>query len=192
MHHLVAGGGVDHHPEGALMLGVVGQVDHPQPPGDAAPHPGKYRHIRRLHHGAVDGGLGGEGVDGDDGVGVDVADDGHVGGKGQGFDPPPEHPDARALGDAGGDHNHMVAQCTLIGGHRLARAQFLGHGRSFLLSVRVPTCPSCRRRRFSPRSGRRRCPIPRLRGWRRSRSPSPGQAATPGRRTGPNWRRWRR
>ena len=26
----------------------------------------------------------------------------------------------------------MVAQCALIGGHRLARAQFLGHGRSFL------------------------------------------------------------
>ncbi|CAN4030926.1 molybdate ABC transporter permease subunit, partial [Dysosmobacter welbionis] len=83
--------------------------------------------------------LGREGIDGDDGVRVDVLDDGYIGGKGQGLDAPAENTDAAALADAGGDGQGVIAQRPSVGGdlfcHRDSflpaaerRAQVVVHG----------------------------------------------------------------
>ena len=135
MDDLVLRGGVDHHAEGPLVLGVVGQVKHPKPPGDAATYSDEYRHIRRLHHRPVNRGLRGKRVDRDNSICVDVPNNRHVGGKGQGFDSSAKHPDARALRNAGRNGNHMAAQGALISRHTFSFFRRARHAGPQLLSL---------------------------------------------------------
>lgn len=111
---LIGDGGVDHHAGSPLVLRILCQADGAVPVGHAAAHAHKDRHLRHADDGLGDGGLGGKGIDRDDGVGIDVFDDGHVGGKDKGFDPPAKDPDAAALRDALGDGKQMAAQSAAV------------------------------------------------------------------------------
>ena len=106
--------GVDHHAEGALMLSVGSQTHAAPAIGNAAAYTNKHRHVRYVDNGLGNAGLGGEGVDGDNGVAVDVFDDGHIGRKHQGLNPPAEDPDTGAFSDALGDLYKMAAQGAAI------------------------------------------------------------------------------
>ena len=64
------------------MLGLDGQPDGAGAGGDSAAHAHEYRHVGHADDGLGDHRLGREGIDGDDGVRVDVLDDGYIGGKG--------------------------------------------------------------------------------------------------------------
>ena len=105
------------------MLRKLCQADGAVPVGHAAAHAHKDRHLRHADDGLGDGGLGGEGVDRNDGVGIDVFDDGHIGGKDQGFDPPAEDPDPTALRDALGDGEQVAPQSAAV-----LRGKFCFHG----------------------------------------------------------------
>ena len=62
--------------------------------GQAAAHAHEYRHVGSGQQRLGDHRLGREGIDGDDGVGVGIFDDGQVRGKDQGLDPLAEDHDA--------------------------------------------------------------------------------------------------
>ena len=104
---------------------MVKQADGTGPGGDAAAHAHKHRHVTDRNDGLGNDRLRSEGVDGDDGVGVDVFDDGHVCGKGQGLDPPPEDADAAALTDTGRQHQRVAAQGTGVAGDNLCHRKLL-------------------------------------------------------------------
>ena len=57
------------------MLGRDGQPDGAGAGGDSAAHAHEYRHVGHADDGLGDHRLGREGIDGDDGVRVDVLDD---------------------------------------------------------------------------------------------------------------------
>ena len=71
--------GVAHHAESALMLRKGGHMRRALAVGQAAAYAHEHRHVRHADDGLGDTGLGREGVDGDNGVGVDVLDNGHIG-----------------------------------------------------------------------------------------------------------------
>ena len=125
MDGLVGQGCVDHHAESPLVLGVGGEAHAPGPVGGAPAHSHEHRHVGDVDDGLGDAGLGGEGVDGDDGVCVHVFDDGHVGGKDQGLDPPAEDADAGTLGDAGGHLDLVIAQGPAVGWYVLLHSVLL-------------------------------------------------------------------
>ena len=93
--------------------------------GQAAAYAHEHRHVRHADDGLGDTGLGREGVDGDNGVGVDVLDNGHIGAEHQLFDAAAKHADAAALADAVGHGQRVLAQRALVGGDIFLHSSFL-------------------------------------------------------------------
>ncbi len=94
---LVCDGGVDHNAEGPLVLCVLRLPDGAGAAGHPASHAHEHRDVGHTDDGLGNGGLGGKGIDRDDGVSVDVLDDGHIGGEHQGFDAAAKDADAAAF-----------------------------------------------------------------------------------------------
>ena len=65
-------GGVEHHAVSALMFRLDRQTDGAGAGGDSAAHAHKHRHIADGNDGLCDDRLRGKGIDGDNGVGVDI------------------------------------------------------------------------------------------------------------------------
>ena len=85
--------------------------------GGAAAHAAEHRDVRGLDDGVTDGLLRRERIDGEDGVGIAVADDGEVGGEDEALQPPPVDDDAAGLIDLLRHFQDVVAQAALdIGG----------------------------------------------------------------------------
>ena len=102
------------------MLGLDGQPDGAGAGGDSAAHAHEYRHVGHADDGLGDHRLGREGIDGDDGVGVDILDNGHVCAEHQRLDTASEHTDAAALADAAGHGQRVLAQVALIGRYKFS------------------------------------------------------------------------
>ena len=111
------------------MLRLRRQTHGPLTAGNAAAHTHEHRYVGDLDNGLGDDGLGGEGVHGDHRVGVDVLDNGHIGGEHHRLDPPPKDQDAAARVDALGDVQQMAAQGAAVGGN------FFLHSCSFSSSL---------------------------------------------------------
>ena len=97
------------------MLHIGGHTGGSDAGGQTAAHAAEHRHIRYADDGLRDGRLGREGVHRDDGVGVDILDNGHIRAEHQRLDAASEHPDAAALADAAGHRQRVLAQVALIG-----------------------------------------------------------------------------
>ena len=112
---LVGGRSIEHHAVGALVLRLHRQPDSPGAGGDSAAHTHKDRHIGHSDNCLGNHRLRSEGVDGDDGIGIDVFNYGHVGCKSQGSDQPTKDADATALMNAGGQGQGVAAEGPGIG-----------------------------------------------------------------------------
>ena len=78
---------VGHDAHGPLHLGKNRHMGHAVALGQAAAHAHKYRHVGSGQQRLGNHRLGRKGIDGDDGVGIGIFDDGQVCGKDQGLDP---------------------------------------------------------------------------------------------------------
>ena len=111
---------VAHHAVSPLVLYVGGHAGGADAVGQAAAHTTEHRHLRHADDSLCNGRLGREGIDGDDGVGVDILDDGHVCAEHQRLDTASEHTDAAALADAAGHGQRVLAQVALIGRYKFS------------------------------------------------------------------------
>ena len=107
---------VGHHAGGALHLGKGRHMRHAVALGEAAAHAHKDRYVGGSQKRLGDDRLGGEGIDGDDGVSVGVFDDGQICGEHQGFDPLAKYHNARAAVDGLGYLQGGFAVGSLNGG----------------------------------------------------------------------------
>ena len=112
----------------ALVRGEGGDLRGALTVGQATAHAHEHRHIGYADDGLGDAGLGREGVDSDDRVGVDVLDDGHVGAEHQGFDAAAKHTDAAAIADTAGHFQRLFTQRALISRYVLFQIGFLSSG----------------------------------------------------------------
>ncbi len=141
-HHLGRGGGVKHDARSALHLADGSQLGGAPARGGAAAHAHKQRRLGHGEQGLRDGGLGGKGVDGKDGVGVGVADHGDVGGVEQALDAAAKQGEAGAFLVGLGDAKRSLAQAPVDGlrpvggGNKVATCGFL-LGKDDLLRLRV-------------------------------------------------------
>ena len=126
--HLGGGGGVDHAARRALHLGDGCHLHGALTGGGATTHAYKDRALGDGQQRLRNGGLRREGVDRKDGIGIGVADDGHVGGVNERFDTTAEERKAAGLLDLVGHAEGRLAQ-TPVDGQRLHGEQSVGgHG----------------------------------------------------------------
>ena len=110
-------GHVDHDAVGAAVFRFYSKPHGAGAGGDAAADPYEDGNVGHADDGVGDAGLRRKRVDGDDGVGVDVFDDGHVRGKYQRLDASTEDADTAAFIYAQGNAQRVAAQCSVVFRH---------------------------------------------------------------------------
>lgn len=90
-------GALHHNAEGPLCSAYSACRTEREPLVIPPPTPTNTGTSGHTDDGLGNGGLGGKGIDRDDGVSVDVLDDGHIGGEHQGFDAAAKDADAAAF-----------------------------------------------------------------------------------------------
>ena len=83
--------------------------------GDAPSYAHEHRHITDRYDRLSNDRLRCKGIDSNNGIGIDVFNNGHICGKCQGLDTPSKYPDTAAFTDAGREHQRVTAQSSCIG-----------------------------------------------------------------------------
>ena len=122
---------VAHHAEGALVLSKSGDVGRTLALGQTAAYANEHRHIGHADNGLGNACLGLKGIYGDDRIGVDILNDGHVGAEYKRLDTPAEYADAAAFADTVGHGQRVLTQGAFVSGNVLLHIAFLSSGLIF-------------------------------------------------------------